>query len=271
MIHRRLFVGTGWKMNKTVAEAVQYLTHLQAILPAWRETGDIQAFIIPPFTAIETVKRMSPPQVWVGAQNMHWAEAGAYTGEISAPMLRELGVDLVEIGHAERRRDFGEVDALVNLKVLMALRYGMRPLICVGEQSDDVRWGVQEETVARQLKIAVHGVAPDSANRLLIAYEPTWAIGDRGTPASPEQIKPVMAVIREILAQVFGARAADSIPVLYGGTVNPGNTRSILNVGGADGLFVGRCAWQPEGFADVIRACLGVMADWRNEQGVGAE
>ena len=125
--------------------------------------------------------------------------------------------------------------------------------------------------MARQLKIAVHGVAPDNASRLLIAYEPTWAIGDRGIPASPEEIRPVMAVIREILAQVFGAQAADSTPVLYGGTVNPGNARSILDAGGADGLFVGRCAWQPEGFADVIRACLDVMADWYNEQGVGAD
>jgi triosephosphate isomerase len=271
MIHRRLFVGTGWKMNKTIDEAAQYLAQLRPILPALGEPGWLQPFIIPPFTAIETVKRLSPPQVWVGAQNMHWAEAGAYTGEISAPMLRELGVDLVEIGHAERRRDFGETDALVNRKVLLALRYGMRPLICVGEQLEDVRWGVQKETVARQLKIAVHGVAPDNADRLLIAYEPAWAIGEGATTASPKEIQRVTAVIRESLAKVFGAQAADSIPVLYGGTVNPGNARSILAIGGTDGLFVGRCAWQPQGFADVIRACMDTTEGWRNKPGVVVE
>lgn len=261
---RRLFIGTGWKMNKTIAEAAQYLTQLRAILPAWGETSRLQPFLIPPFTAIETVKRLSPAHFWVGAQNMHWAEVGAYTGEISAPMLRELGVDLVEIGHAERRRDFGETDALVNRKVLVTLRYGMRPLICVGEQSEDLQYGVQRETVVRQLKIAVHGVAPDQANRLLIAYEPAWAIGDRGTAASPQEIEPVTAAIRQSLAQCFGSEASDSIPVLYGGTVNSGNARSILDAGGADGLFVGRYAWQPEGFAELIRICektLGVVID----------
>ena len=158
MAQRRLFIGTGLENEQANAEAEQYLTQLRATLPAWGELGSIQPFLVPSFTAIQTVKAAEPASsLGAGAQNMHWAESGAYTGEISVPTLRELGVDLVEIGHAERRRDFGETDALVNRKVLVASATACWGLICVGEQADDLRYGVQVETVLRQLKIAVDG------------------------------------------------------------------------------------------------------------------
>ena len=149
----RLYLGSGWKMNKTVREAVDYVARLLAILPTLEGVDQVQLFVVPPFTALEAVKRQSGERLWVGAQNMHWAEKGAYTGEISAAMLAELNVDLVELGHAERRRYFNETDADINRKVQAALAHGLRPLLCVGETLEEKQAHAEHETVGRQLEI----------------------------------------------------------------------------------------------------------------------
>ena len=243
-------------MNKTVREAVEYTTDLLSLIDPPNGTNHAQLFLIPPFTAIEAVRKASQGKFWVGAQNMHSEEWGPYTGEISAPMLQELGVDLVEIGHAERRTHFGETDADINRKVLLALRYGLRPLLCVGEEAEDKNFGVARETLARQLKIALHGVEPRAASDLIVAYEPVWAIGETGKQAEGSYIREVRAHLQSVLCGLFGAEAGLSVPVIYGGDVNNQNAVEILKSSEADGLFIGRAAWQAENFAELIRICL---------------
>lgn len=254
MTRPRIFLGAGWKMNKTVREAEEYARRLPLLVEGITGLDNIQLFVVPPFTAIETVKRLSSGQFWVGAQNMHWEESGAFTGEISAPMLKELGVNLVELGHAERRRYFNETDETVGRKVQAALRHGLRPLVCISEHLADRESGREKETITRQLTIALNGVPPDRASMLMVAYEPVWAIGEPGTTAPAGDVCLMNAHIRQVLEEMLGAEAA-SVPVLYGGTVNAANCAELLTEGHADGLFVGRAAWTVEGFARLIGAC----------------
>lgn len=265
MTPRRLFLGTGWKMNKTVREAVDYTHRLITHLDAIRGNNPLQLFVVPPFTAIEAVKRAAGGRFWVGAQNMHWAKQGAYTGEISAPMLSELGVDLVELGHAERRMYFNETDEAIQRKVEAALEFNIRPLVCVGEQREDRGRGSGPDVVAQQLRRALQGAPAEMAGRLMVAYEPVWAIGEHGTAATAGDLRVMQEHIRGTLAGLFSDSAA-SIPVLYGGTVNEGNAVSLLVDGGVDGLFIGRAAWQADGFAGIIRACAN--ADVSSSTGV---
>ena len=258
MSARPILLGTGWKMNKTVREATDYtrslLTHLDTIPGLERA----QLFVVPPFTAIDAVKRASEGRFWVGAQNMHWAKDGAFTGEISAPMLRELGTDLVELGHAERRTYFNETDETINRKVRTALEFEIRPLVCVGENREERESGAGPDVVARRLRLALEGTPSRLADRLMLAYEPLWAIG-APVAAGPDDVRVMAAHIRSVLADMFGA-AGESIPILYGGTVNVENAAGLLREGRTNGLFIGRAAWQPEGFAGVIRACLGASS-----------
>jgi len=254
MTPRRLFLGTGWKMNKTVREAVDYTQRLIAHLGAIRGHNQFQLFVVPPFTAIEAVKRAADGKFWVGAQNMHWAKQGAFTGEISAPMLSELGVDLVELGHAERRTYFDETDEAIQRKVEAALEFNIRPLVCVGEQREERERGSGQDVVAQQLRRALQGTPAQMVGRLMVAYEPVWAIGERGTAATADDLRVMHEQIRSTLADMFSASAA-SIPVLYGGTVNEVNAVNLLAEGGVDGLFIGRAAWQADGFAGIIRTC----------------
>ncbi len=251
-----LLLGTNWKMNKTICESLQYMRDLLELIDRIPDAECVQLFVIPPHTAIGAVKEAAGRRLWVGAQNMHWAAEGAYTGEISAAMLKELGVDLVELGHSERRQYFNETDSLVNRKVLRALEFGIRPLVCVGESSEERDAGVGPEAVIRQAGIALHGVSADDASRLIVAYEPYWSIGTAGIPASADYVRPVCSRLREALGRLFGPEAAACIPLLYGGSVSLENAPDLLNCGGVDGLFVGRAAWQPSGFAALIQMAI---------------
>jgi len=253
--HRILF-GVTWKMNKTRQEASDYTRRLLELLATIPGIEQAQVFVIPPFTSIDVVKQPSQGKFWTGAQNMHWAEAGAYTGEISAPMLVDLGVDLVELGHAERRRYFHETDADINRKVQSALRSALRPLICVGEQAEDKEFGVGRETLARQIKIALRGVDPQQAPKLIIAYEPVWAIGRDSASANPEYVRTMREYIGSILTGLFGPEISKCVPVIYGGDVNAGNSAALLKEGQVDGLFVGRAGWEADAFANLIRNAL---------------
>jgi triosephosphate isomerase len=253
MKRSRILLGAGWKMNKTVRQAEDYAQRLLPLIDGMSGIEDIQLFVVPPFTAIGAVKRLLDGRLWVGAQNMHWEEQGAYTGEISAPMLKELGVDLVELGHAERRHYFNETDEAVRRKVQMALDYELRPLVCIGEQFQDRECGVEKEAITRQLRIGLGSVPHDCAANVMLAYEPVWAIGDEGTTATAPDVRIMIGHIRHVLADMFGERAA-AVPVLYGGTVDEDNCGELLLDGQCDGLFVGRAAWRAEGFARLIQA-----------------
>jgi triosephosphate isomerase len=252
---RPFVFGTNFKMNQTPAESAAFYTRLadSVTIP-----DGVNLFIIPPFTSLAAVAAAAhggPDALWVGAQNVHWESAGAFTGEISVAMLQALDVNLVLLGHAERRQQFYETDANLNKKVHAVLGSGLRVLLAVGETAEERGFGVSEETVARQLKIALHDMAAleHAVPLLQIAYEPVWSIGAGGTPARPDDVEPVAKAIRNTLGDLLGESGSD-VPILYGGSVDPGNAGSFSALPDIDGLFVGRAAWTVEGFLDTYDA-----------------
>lgn len=245
---RKFWVGTSWKMHKTLAEALAFSREFAAFLPEC--DARIQPFVIPPFTSVREVKQaLAAPRVKVGAQNMHWADAGAWTGEISPPMLTDCGLDLVELGHSERREHFGETDETVGLKVAAAVKHGLIPLICVGETLAEREAGRTEEVLQAQVHGALRLLEGEArAAEILLAYEPVWAIGEHGIPATPDYANSRQALMREIASRMLSAPP----PVLYGGSVNPDNAAELTRQPNIDGLFVGRSAWQAQGYIDII-------------------
>ncbi|MDZ4392845.1 triose-phosphate isomerase [Cypionkella sp.] len=242
---KHVWVGTSWKMNKTIAEARSFAEGLP------RE-GDprIQRFVIPPFTAVREVKAMlADTSVKVGAQNMHWAEDGAWTGEVSAPMLKDCGLDIVELGHSERREFFNETDETVGLKVEAAVRHGLIPLICIGETLAEREAGRATETLAAQVAGALGKLSESQKSaQILLAYEPVWAIGANGIPATSDYADARQAEITATAETILNRR----IPCLYGGSVNPGNAAELIACPHIDGLFIGRSAWNVAGYLDIL-------------------
>jgi len=239
-----LWVGTSWKMNGTLDFARDYATRLAGALADGAPAG-VQPFVIPPATALATVRECLGPgtPVLLGVQNAHWEDSGAWTGEISVPQAAEAGATMIEIGHSERREFFAETDETVNLKVRSTLRHGLRPVLCVGESAEVFEAGGSVDHVLGQVAAALDGVADPSP--VVIAYEPIWAIGEHGREAHPADIAPVFAA----LADTWGGRVT---AIVYGGSVNPGNILAILRVPGVEGLFVGRAAWTVEGYLRVL-------------------
>jgi L-erythrulose 1-phosphate isomerase len=251
-----LWIGTSWKMNKTRAEAHVFATTLAAA-PILNDER-VQPFVIPPFTSIsEVAGRLAKTRVHVGAQNMHWADAGAWTGEISPLMIKDAGATLVELGHSERRTHFGETDETVSLKVAAALKHGLTPLICIGDTRDEFDANQTAVVLARQVAAALSKIAPEHRTEtILLAYEPVWSIGEGGTPAEPGFVNEQHAKIKELTAQVIGR----PLPVLYGGSVNPGNCRELAAQSNVDGLFIGRSAWAAEGYVGILEQVAGSLA-----------
>ena len=249
----RFFVGTSWKMNKTLSEAVAYADALAAA------EGDdrIQRFVIPPFTAIREVKaRLAEADVLVGAQNMHWDDHGAWTGEISPVMLVDCGMDIVELGHSERRANFGETDETVGLKTEAAVRHGMIPLICIGETEAEKDAGRADDVLHAQVEAALSRLSDEQKQaEIIFAYEPVWAIGERGHPASPDYAEARQAKIIDTTRLVTGRE----LPCLYGGSVNPGNCAEMIACDHVDGLFIGRSAWHVEGYLDILERVAKVI------------
>jgi triosephosphate isomerase len=245
------WIGTSWKMNKTLGEALAFAEALAGFVPDC--DPNIQPFVIPPFTAVRDVKRrLADTRVKVGAQNMHWADAGAWTGEVSPVMLKDCNLDLVELGHSERRENFGETDETVGLKTAAAVRHGLVPLICVGETFAEREAGRAEEVLTAQVKGALQFLEGDALrSEILLAYEPVWAIGDKGIPATPDYADQRQALIRRVAGNVL----PDAPLVLYGGSVNPGNAAELLAQPNIDGLFIGRSAWQARGYIEILRRC----------------
>ena len=249
------WVGTSWKMNKTLAEAEAYAEALLAADDL--ATLPVQLFVIPPFTAVATVtRRLADSPVLVGAQTMHWAERGAWTGEVSPVMLADCGAALVELGHSERRTHFGETDEAINRKVKAALAHGLMPLVCVGETAVERDLDAALATVQRQTRMALSGVEAGQVSKVLLAYEPVWAIGEGGTPATPDYAATIHDGIRASAADLLGT----SPPVLYGGSVNPGNCAELARQRAIDGLFIGRSAWEAEGLLDLARTAVRARA-----------
>ena len=238
-----LWAGTSWKMNGLIPFARDYALRL-ASQPADRWKG-VQLFVIPSSTALAAVHDAlgDGSRVMLGAQNAHWEESGAWTGEVSVPQVADAGAQIVELGHSERREYFGETDRTINLKVKAVMRHGLRPLVCVGEPDATFQAGASSDYVSHQVEAALDGI-PDTTAVLLV-YEPIWAIGDSGREPRPDDIADELSV----LATQFG----DSVEaILYGGSVNAANAAEILALPGVDGLFVGRSAWNVDGYMEIL-------------------
>lgn len=260
MATRLPWIGTSWKMNKTRAEARDYALKLERSAVA--RSADAKLFVIPPFPAIADVAAiLAETRVKVGAQNMHWADEGAWTGEISPLMVKDCGATLVEIGHSERRTHFGETDETVALKISAALRHGLTALVCVGDTWAEYEAGRTTEVLADQVTKALSLVGRDHSGLVLIAYEPVWSIGEGGTPADPDFADHQHALVKSVTRHILGK----ALPVLYGGSVNPGNAHQLAGKPNIDGLFIGRSAWKPEGFVGIVETVMDCLRSGQSE------
>ncbi|MDJ0629976.1 MAG: triose-phosphate isomerase [Rhodobacter sp.] len=243
-----VWIGSGWKMTKRRDEALDFARRLAAG-PA---DPRIQRMVFPPFTLLREIKAaLAGTGVLVGAQTMHWEDDGAWTGEISAPMLVDCGTDLVELGHSERRRHFGETDDTIALKVAAALRHGLQPVVCVGETAAQQQEA--DAVLARQVAAAVSMAGQDAP--VMFAYEPVWAIGEGGEPATPGYADARHERIKVVAADRLGVPPL----VFYGGSVNAGNCAELIVQRNVDGLFIGRAAWTVEGYWDILRRVSAVL------------
>lgn len=248
---KKFLLGTNWKMNKTLAEAAQYTNELTGIIDKYPL---LDFFIIPSYTHLWKIKELILSNIStlrLGAQNMHYEDEGQFTGEISPVMLEEIGIDIVELGHCERRQYFNETDETVNLKALAALKHGFIPLICIGEKMEDRNFGVSKEMLAKQMKIALKNVPADAIGKFWIAYEPIWAIGVNGIPAETPYVNEIHDFLRSVLIELYGPSGKD-IPLLFGGSVNINNAGEYAQLENVDGLFIGRSAWKPDLFEEIM-------------------
>ncbi len=249
--YRKTIIAGNWKMNKTAAEARAFLAELKAKSTQARWCDIV---LCVPYTLIPTAVRAAKgTKVEIGAQNVHYAENGAFTGEVSCAMLQEAGAKYVIIGHSERRQYFGETDAMVNKKVLAALQSGLRPIICVGESLEMRELGVTLDHVRAQVKMALNGVPAELLRKIVIAYEPVWAIGT-GKTATASQADEVGRVIRECLRVKYGARCARSVSILYGGSMNRQNADELLSMPDVDGGLIGGASLDVAHLCDIIDA-----------------
>jgi len=244
---RRLLIAGNW-MHKTVQEAVSLVRELKDLVS---NVNDRDILICPPFTALYSVREeLEGSNISLGAQNMFYEEKGAFTGEISPLMLKDVGCSYVILGHSERRHIFGETDELINKKVTSAVNHGLIPILCVGETLQDREEGKTKDVVGRQVREGLKGLAEDS--EFVVAYEPVWAIGT-GKTATPELAEEVHSFIREVLAEMFGKEKADSVRILYGGSVKPENAAGLLKQPNIDGSLVGGASLKADSFAKIVK------------------
>lgn len=248
MVGRRKLVGSSVKMYLTTAEVRVWLAQLQQVLEPLTE---VDVFVLPPFVSLPVASELlRDSRIAFGSQNMHWADRGPHTGEVSPLMLLELGATFVELGHAERRRDNGETDETVNRKVLAALRHGLRPIVCVGE---DAPTAAADNVVREQVDAALAGVSAPELAHVVIAYEPIWAIG-KAEAAPPAYVFERHQRIRLHLKARYGPEAGRSGTIIYGGSVMPQNAGLLLAHEDVQGLFVGRSALAADSFAEIVRS-----------------
>jgi triosephosphate isomerase len=249
---RKKIIAANWKMNMTVSEAEAYLS---TFLHELGSESSVEVVIVPPFTALAKVSEIlgRGQQAKLGAQNMSAEKSGAFTGEISAQMLRELYVRYVVIGHSERRTLFGETDETVNRKVRAAIDAALRPIVCIGETLEQRDAGEVETVLHRQIEAGLHGLTARELSDTVIAYEPVWAIGT-GRTATPEQAQSAHAFIRKQLGELWDAATAEKVRIQYGGSVKPQNAAELLHSPDIDGALVGGASLEPRGFAEIVKA-----------------
>lgn len=250
---RKDLIAGNWKMNANHLEAIQMVQKLSYRLDH-DDYERVDVVVCPPFTALrsaQTVIETDHLAIKLGAQNVEWRDSGAYTGEVSPPMLSKLSVRFVIVGHSERRQHFGETDEIVNKKAKAVIEAGMTPIVCVGETLEERDSGVAEERVASQLRASLAGIDPEPVASIAVAYEPIWAIGT-GRTASADDAGAMCAYVRDTIRD-FAEDAADSTRVLYGGSVNPGNIAGFMAKKDIDGGLVGGASLDPDTFASIIR------------------
>ncbi len=249
---RKTIVAGNWKMNKNLSEAVELISALKNGLQDFEPNCGV--IICPTFTNLETANALVKDTVIkLGAQNMHFEESGAFTGEISADMLLSIGVEYVILGHSERRAIFGESNQVINLKIKKALEKGLKPIFCVGESLEQRESGITENIIESQVREGLEGVETAGMKNVIIAYEPVWAIGT-GKTASPDQAQEVHKFIRDLLTQLFDSDTAQNTTIQYGGSVKPENAATLLSQTDIDGALVGGACLKADSFIGIIKS-----------------
>ena len=247
---RKPFIAGNWKMYKTIAEAKAFAEEFKKIYVA----DDVKVAICAPFTQLAAlVEAFEGTGIGVGAQNMYFEDEGAFTGEVSAKMLKEIGVTYCVIGHSERRQYFAETDVTVNKKVVSALAAGLKPILCVGELLAEREQGITAEIVRMQTKVALIGVEKESLKDIIIAYEPVWAIGT-GKTATSDQADEVCGIIRDVIAELYDKDAAEGTTIQYGGSMNAGNAKELLSKYHVDGGLIGGASLKSADFGIIVDA-----------------
>ncbi len=249
MSDRTPVIAGNWKMYKTSAESAAYLQDFLGLVDG---AADVEIVLCPSFTSLAEVRRLTTDSnVRVAAQNMHFAQEGAFTGEVSPPMLKEIGIDDVVLGHSERREYYNENDADLDRKVMAALESGFRPILCCGETDQEREAGQTREKIRRQMTEGLASISAGQLATIVVAYEPIWAIGT-GKTATPQIAQETIRFIRETLAGQFGAEAADQVRILYGGSVKPGNIAELMAEADIDGALVGGASLAATDFAQIV-------------------
>jgi len=253
MKNKKPFIAGNWKMHKNIAEAVELVS---SIKEAEKELTEAELVVIPPFTALSEVKKtLEGSSIKLGAQNLFWEAKGAFTGEISPPMLHDAGCTYVVIGHSERRQYFGEIDEIVNKKIKAAFAYNLIPIVCLGESLAEREKGVTLKKVEAQIKSGLQGLDKENIRQLIIAYEPIWAIGT-GLTATPSQAEEIQNFIREKLAEIYGNEIASCVIILYGGSVKPANAYSLLIEKNINGALVGGASLEANSFIQIAKDAI---------------
>ncbi len=247
---RKPIIAGNWKMYKTIAEAVAMVTELAAIV---RDIKDVEVVVCPPFTALYAVaEAVKGTVIKVGAQNMYWEDQGAYTGEVSPVMIKEIGCTYVILGHSERRQFFGETDENVNKKLKAAYKHGLLPIVCVGERLEQREQGITEKVVKAQVEGALVGLENNEVANLVVAYEPVWAIGT-GKTASNEDAQEVISFTRNVIVGMYGRELAEQVRIQYGGSVKPDNISGLMQQKDIDGALVGGASLEAGSFAALVK------------------
>jgi triosephosphate isomerase len=247
---RRPFLAGNWKMYKTLPEALELVAGLKREL---LDIKDKEIAVFPPYPILHTVARdLKNSNIGVGAQNLFWEEQGAFTGEISAKMLIDVGCKYVIIGHSERRQYFGETNETVNKKIFAALKAGLLPIVCVGEKLEEREAGKTFKVIEEHIKNGLKGLTSDQMSKVTIAYEPVWAIGT-GKTATKEHAQEVHAFIRKLLAEMFGKEVSDKVRIQYGGSVKPENIKELMSQPDIDGVLVGGASLKVDSFVKIVR------------------
>ena len=247
---RKAVIAGNWKMNKTPAETKALINEMKPLVAG----ADCDVVLCVPYIDIfAAMEAAEGSNIKIGVENCHWAESGAFTGEVSATMLKEIGVPYVIIGHSERRQYFGETDVTVQKRTRAALDAGLTVILCVGEMLDERQKDITAEVVSLQTKVALQGVDADMLKKVIIAYEPVWAIGT-GLTATDDQAEEVCAIIRDVLAAKYGRDVAETVTIQYGGSMNAGNAQSLLSKTNVDGGLIGGASLKAADFAKIVEA-----------------